>query len=224
MYRKFFKRTFDVIISLSGLVCLAPLMFFVALAIRIDSKGPAVFKSQRVGKNGKVFNCYKFRSMSIDAPNSEATRNIDSGLYITKVGRVIRKMSIDELPQLLNILKGEMAIIGYRPVVVTETDLIEYRKELGVDECLPGLTGLAQISGRDELTDMQKKAIIDATYCYNITFLNDCRIFFKTIGYVLTGKGIVEGSEPIKTKKSVVVPVTFKQSAAKGEKNIGIGA
>ena len=228
LYRKFFKRTFDIIISFLGLVCLAPLMFAVAAAIRFDSKGPAIFKSPRVGKNGKVFNCYKFRSMSIEAPKAEATRNIDSGLYLTKVGKVIRKLSIDELPQLFNILTGDMSIIGYRPVVVTEEDLIGYRQGLGVDKYLPGLTGLAQISGRDELTDMQKKAMIDATYCQNITFSNDCRIFFKTIGYVLTKQGIVEGSEPIKVKKAVVVPITYAglDSHINSNKNddIGIGA
>jgi len=229
VYRKFFKRTFDIFISFLGLVCLAPLMFAVAVCIRFDSKGPAIFKVNRVGKNKKPFRIYKFRTMSIDAPKDCAPRFLDSDKYITRVGKVIRKLSIDELPQLFNILKGDMSIIGPRPCGYSEQDLIDERDKYGANDIVPGLTGWAQINGRDVLAaNVPLKAKYDGEYCNNITFFNDCRIFIGTIGVVLKREGIVEGAAAIKVKKAVVVPITYAglDSHINANKNddIGIGA
>lgn len=208
-YEKIIKRIIDIGGAMCGLIILSPLMFFVAALIRFDSKGPAIFKSPRVGRYKNVFNCYKFRTMVIDAPCAVATRKIDADRYITRIGRIIRKLSLDEIPQLFNILKGEMSFIGYRPVVVTEKELNFYRDARNIFIHRPGLTGLAQISGRDNLIDMDIKAKIDGAYCNNITFFNDCSIFFATIAYVLGKKDIVEGK--IDTVTKFEPPVIKKQ-------------
>ena len=150
MYKYFFKRLFDILLSFVGLVVALIPMLFIIIAIKIDSKGPAIFKTYRVGKNKKPFKFYKFRSMRIDAPEDCAPRLLQTD-YVTKVGRFLRRTSLDELPQLWCILKGDMSIVGPRPAGLSEHDLVEARDRHGANEITPGLTGLAQVSGRDIL-------------------------------------------------------------------------
>lgn len=192
------KSILDRAMALIALIILSPIFLIVAIIIKIESKGPVFFKQQRVGKNKKLFNIYKFRSMRTDAPKDMPTHmlnNADS--YITKIGNFMRKTSIDELPQLINILKGDMSFIGPRPALWNQEDLIEERDKYGANSVKPGLTGLAQISGRDEL-EISVKAKLDGEYVKKVSFLLDIRIFFKTIGKVFKHEGIVEG----KTEKN----------------------
>ncbi|MBQ8657648.1 MAG: sugar transferase [Clostridia bacterium] len=198
MYRKFFKRGFDIVFSFLGIVVLSVPMLLIMIVIKCDSEGPVIFKTERVGKNGKPFKFYKFRSMRTDAPKDLPTRLMKSDEYITNAGKFLRKTSLDELPQLFCILKGDMSIIGPRPVVDTETELLEYREQTGAMSVRPGLTGLAQISGRDKLIDMKLKAELDGEYAKKITFGKDFKIFFKTIAVVLKGSDIVEGDAVMK--------------------------
>ena len=194
MYRFFIKRLLDILLSLFGIVIFALPMVIIALAVKMDSKGPVIFRQERFGKNGKAFKCYKFRSMSQDAPPDMATREIQGKSYITKVGGFLRKTSLDELPQMFCILRGDMSIIGPRPVVLTETELNDYRRETGALAVRPGLTGLAQVTARDNLKDMRLKAEIDGEYVKKISFCRDMKIFFKTIVKVLKRDDIVEGA------------------------------
>ncbi len=193
MYRHFFKRLFDILFSLVAIIILALPMFIIAVVVWCTSKGPAIFVQERVGKNGKPFKFYKFRSMTIDAPHDVATREINGDAYITKVGHFLRRTSLDELPQLFCILKGDMSLIGPRPVVCSETELTEKRRATGALAIRPGLTGLAQIRARDKLTDMDMKADVDGQYAQKITFWGDLKIFLKTILVVLREDGIEEG-------------------------------
>ena len=197
MYRKFFKRLIDIVLSLLGIIILAIPMLIIAIVVKCDSKGPAIFVQERMGRNCKPFKFYKFRSMRIDAPHDMATREIKSDSYITKVGAFLRKTSLDELPQMFCILKGDMSIIGPRPVVLTETELIEERKKTGAYAARPGLTGLAQVQMRDRLTDMKLKAEIDGKYVAKITFGQDFKIFWKTVIKVLKEDDVVEGNSVI---------------------------
>ena len=189
-------------LSFLGLLVLALPMLIIAIAVKCSSKGPIIFVQQRVGRNGKPFKFYKFRSMRTDAPHDVATREINGEKYITKVGAFLRKTSLDELPQLFCILKGSMSIIGPRPVVCCETELIEKRRETGALAIRPGLTGLAQVRARDRLTDMTLKAEIDGEYAKKITFWRDLKIFFKTIVVVLREDDVVEGTaeEPVQAE------------------------
>ena len=199
MYRHFFKRFFDIVLSFFGILVFALPMAVIAIAVRCDSKGPALFKTQRVGKNCKPFKFYKFRSMRTDAPKDVAPRLLKSEDYITKVGAFLRKTSLDELPQLFCIFAGSMSIIGPRPAGLSEEDLIEARERYNANGVRPGLTGLAQINGRDVLAkDVEKKAWFDGEYCKKITFSKDAKIFFKTIGQVFRSEGIVEGDSVMK--------------------------
>ena len=183
------KRILDFICSLVAIIILFVPMLVIMLIIRIESPGPAIFKQQRMGKDGKAFTIYKLRSMRMDAPSDKATREFsDSSNYITKFGSFIRRTSIDELPQLINILNGSMSFVGYRPVCMTELTLNGLRKEKGVFSMKPGLTGLAQISGRDNLT-YEKKASVDAEYIDKCSFSFDVWCIYKTVIVVLTGEG-----------------------------------
>ncbi len=194
MYRYFLKRVLDILLSLLGLIVALIPMLIIVIAIKIDSKGPAIFKVDRVGKNKKPFKFYKFRSMRTDAPKDCAPRLLQSD-YTTKVGRFLRKTSLDELPQLWCILKGDMSIIGPRPAGLSESDLIEARDRHGANKVTPGLTGLAQVSGRDILASHpEEKALIDGAYAKKITFWKDIKIFFKTFGKVFNRNEVVEGS------------------------------
>ncbi|WP_270657967.1 sugar transferase, partial [Eubacterium callanderi] len=180
IYQKYIKRILDFSLSTVGLVILSPVYGVLVIAIKADSKGPILFKQKRVGIHKQLFNIYKFRTMAIDTPKDTPThllKNPDQ--YITKVGKFLRKTSLDELPQIFNIIKGEMSIIGPRPALWNQEDLIAERDKYGANDVRPGLTGLAQISGRDEL-EIPIKAKLDGEYVKNISFPFDCKMFFKT--------------------------------------------
>lgn len=187
------KRIIDFILSLIGLIILSPLFLILALIIKLDSKGPVFFKQKRVGKNKKCFYILKFRTMRVDTPKDMPTHMLENpDVFITKVGKFLRKTSLDELPQLINILKGEMSIIGPRPALWNQYDLIAERDRYGANDIYPGLAGWAQINGRDELP-IDVKAKYDGEYVEKISFAFDCKCFFGTIVSVLKHDGVVEG-------------------------------
>ena len=195
MYRHYVKRVLDFVMSLVGLVALSPLLFVIAIAVKLTSPGPALFKQERSGLHRKHFMIYKFRTMRMDAPKNRATyllKNPKS--HITPLGRFLRKTSLDELPQLINILKGEMSFVGPRPVVYTEFNLIDERDKYGANDVLPGLTGLAQLNGRDRVR-FKEKARMDGEYAANITFLGDLKLVLRTFASVFSSRDIVEGRQ-----------------------------
>lgn len=193
IYQKYLKRVLDFTLSTVGLVILSPIYGILVVAIKADSKGPILFKQKRVGIHKQHFNIYKFRTMSIDTPKDTPTHMLKNpDQYITKVGRFLRKTSLDELPQIFNIIKGEMSIIGPRPALWNQEDLIAERDQYKANDVRPGLTGLAQISGRDEL-EIPVKAKLDGQYVQRISFVFDCKMFFKTIASVLKNEGVQEG-------------------------------
>ena len=194
MYKKFLKRFIDIVLSLCGLIALALPMIIVAIAIKADSKGPVLFRQKRVGINKTYFNIFKFRTMYTETPADAPTHELENPeRWITKVGKILRKTSLDELPQLFNILRGEMSIIGPRPALWNQYDLIEERDKYGANDVRPGLTGWAQINGRDEL-EIDVKAKFDGEYVEKMSFAFDIKCFFKTITSVLKSEGFVEGS------------------------------
>lgn len=187
------KRILDFILALLSLLILSPILIIIAIVIKLTSKGPILFKQRRIGKNKKEFYIYKFRSMRTDTPKDMPThmlKNPDE--YITPIGKFLRKSSLDELPQLLNILKGEMSFIGPRPALWNQYDLISERDKYGANDVYPGLTGWAQINGRDELS-IPMKAKLDGEYVEKMSFLFDVKCFFGTITSVLRSEGVVEG-------------------------------
>nr|APZ78885.1 Initial sugar transferase(Glycosyl-1-phosphate transferase) [Streptococcus suis] len=187
------KRILAIIISGSAIVILSPILLLIALAIKLDSRGPVLFKQKRVGKNKKHFMIYKFRSMYVDAPSDMPTHLLkDPTAMITKVGAFLRKTSLDELPQLFNIFKGEMAIVGPRPALWNQYDLIEERDKYRANDIRPGLTGWAQINGRDEL-EIDEKSKLDGYYVENMGLLLDIKCFFGTFISVAKSEGVVEG-------------------------------
>lgn len=193
MYKNCIKRVVDFILSFIGLIVLSPVFIMLCLWIKLDSKGPIFFKQKRVGKNKTYFNILKFRTMYIDTPKDMPTHMLSNpDQYITKAGKFLRKTSLDELPQIINILKGEMAIIGPRPALWNQEDLIAERDKYHANDIKPGLTGWAQINGRDEL-EIEVKAKLDGDYVKNISFLFDVKCFFGTITSVLKHEGVVEG-------------------------------
>ena len=193
MYKNVIKRLLDIVLSLCGIVALLLPMAIIAFAIKIDSKGPVFFKQKRVGRNKEHFEILKFRTMLTETPKDVPTHELaDSKKWITKVGKILRKTSLDELPQLFNIFKGEMSIIGPRPALWNQFDLIEERDKYGANNVRPGLTGLAQISGRDEL-EIPVKAKLDGEYVEKISLFFDIKCFIKTIGSVIRSDGFVEG-------------------------------
>ena len=193
MYRNGLKRVLDFILSLVGLVILSPVLLIIALIIKLTSPGPVFFKQKRVGKNKTYFNILKFRTMRTDTPKDTPTHLLaNPDQYITSIGKVLRKTSLDELPQIINILKGDMSIIGPRPALWNQYDLIEERDRYGANDILPGLTGWAQINGRDEL-EIDVKARLDGEYVERMSFRFDCKCFFGTITSVLKHEGVVEG-------------------------------
>lgn len=194
MYKKFLKRFIDIVLSLCGLIVLALPMIIVAIAIKADSKGPVLFRQKRVGINKTYFNIFKFRTMYTETPADAPTHELENPeRWITKVGKILRKTSLDELPQLFNILRGEMSIIGPRPALWNQYDLIEERDKYGANDVRPGLTGWAQINGRDEL-EIDVKAKFDGEYVEKMSFAFDIKCFLKTITSVLKSEGFVEGS------------------------------
>ena len=193
MYKKAVKRIIDFILSLCGLIILSPVFIILCIWIKLDSKGPILFKQKRVGINKTHFNIYKFRTMYIDTPKDMPTHMLkDPDQFITRAGKFLRKTSLDELPQIINIIKGEMAIIGPRPALWNQYDLIEERDKYHANDVRPGLTGWAQINGRDEL-EIDVKARLDGEYVKRISFLLDLKCFFGTITSVLKSDGVVEG-------------------------------
>ena len=193
MYKSIFKRLIDFVLSLVGLIVLSPIFLVLCIWIKLDSRGPIFFKQKRVGKNKTHFNILKFRTMYIDTPKDMPTHLLaNPDQYITKSGKFLRKTSLDELPQIINILKGDMAIIGPRPALWNQYDLIEERDKYGANDVVPGLTGWAQINGRDEL-EIDVKAQLDGEYVDRMSFLFDCKCFFGTITSVLKHEGVVEG-------------------------------
>ena len=193
MYKKFGKRLIDIVLSFTGLVVLAVPMVIFAIIVKLDSKGPILFWQKRVGLHKKTFMMPKFRSMYTETPSDMPTHLLnDPSRWITPVGKVYRKLSIDELPQIWCILTGKMSIIGPRPALWNQFDLIEERDKYGANDVRPGLTGWAQINGRDEL-EIPVKAKLDGEYVEKMSFLFDCKCFFGTILAVLRHDGVVEG-------------------------------
>ena len=188
------KRILDFILSLTGLIVLSPLFLVLMVCIKLDSPGPVFFTQKRVGLHKKHFQILKFRTMKIDTPKNCPTHMLQNpDHYITCTGRFLRKTSLDELPQILNILKGEMSVIGPRPALWNQYDLIEERDKYRANDILPGLTGWAQINGRDELP-IEKKAKLDGDYVRRMSLTFDIQIFFQTIASVLRHKGVKEGA------------------------------
>ena len=192
MYRTI-KRGIDIVLSFVGLGILSPLFLLLIFAIKLDSRGPVLFRQKRVGIHKSYFHILKFRTMRTDTPKDMPTHLLKNPeQYITRVGKFLRKTSLDELPQIINILKGDMAIVGPRPALWNQYDLISERDKYGANDVRPGLTGWAQINGRDEL-EIPVKAKLDGEYVKKMGFLMDARCFFGTFLSVLRGDGVVEG-------------------------------
>ncbi|HBJ53691.1 sugar transferase [Streptococcus anginosus] len=198
---KVLKRVTDIILSLTGMILLSPLFIILILAIKIDSKGPVLFKQKRIGIHKKPFFILKFRTMRVDTPKDTPTHLLENpDQWITRTGRFLRKTSLDELPQIWNIFVGDMSIIGPRPALWNQYDLIEERDRYGANDILPGLTGWAQIHGRDELPIVDKAAL-DGYYVEHLSLGLDIRCFFGTIKSVAKSEGVVEGGMGRKGKR-----------------------
>lgn len=193
MYAKFIKRLLDITLSFLALVFLSWLFLAVVIAIKLDDPGPALFTQKRVGLNKTYFKLHKFRSMRMDTPHDIPTHLMeDPQKYITRVGKFLRKFSLDELPQIWDILVGKMSIIGPRPALWNQDDLVAERDKYGANGVKPGLTGWAQINGRDEL-EIPEKARLDGEYVKNLSFAFDLKCFFGSITSVLKHEGVLEG-------------------------------
>lgn len=193
MYRHVVKRAIDVLGALLGLIVLLPAFTAIALWVKLSSKGPVFFRQKRIGKDKSCFEILKFRTMYIDTPRDVPTHLLENPqAMITPCGRFLRKTSLDELPQLWNILCGEMSIVGPRPALWNQHDLIELRERCGANALVPGLTGWAQVNGRDELP-IEVKARYDGEYAQRMSLLFDLSIIFKTVWRVFAGDGVVEG-------------------------------
>lgn len=187
------KRIIDFILAFISLIILSPIFLIISLTIKFTSEGPVFFRQKRIGKNKKEFYILKFRTMRTDTPKDMPTHLLDNPeAYITKIGKFLRKTSLDELPQLINILRGEMSFIGPRPALWNQYDLITERDKYGANDIYPGLTGWAQINGRDELP-IDVKAKLDGEYVNNLSFFFDIKVFFLTVISVLKSEGVKEG-------------------------------
>lgn len=201
---RYFKRVIGFMISLIGFIVLIPVFLILIVCIKLDSKGPILFKQRRIGLHKKEFNILKFRTMKIDTPKDTPTHLLENpDMYITRVGKFLRKTSLDELPQIINIIKGDMCIVGPRPALWNQFDLIEERDKYGANDIVPGLTGWAQINGRDELP-IDVKAKLDGEYVKKCSFGFDVKCFFLTFVKVLKRDGVVEG----KTEEQIVAKQT----------------
>ena len=193
LYERLFKRIIDAVLSFLGLVILSPVFLFLIIWIKIDDPGPVFFVQKRVGKNKKFFALHKFRSMKMSTPHDMPTHMLqDPEQYITKAGKFLRKSSLDELPQIWDIFRGKMSIIGPRPALWNQADLVAEREKYAANDVMPGLTGWAQINGRDEL-EIDVKAKLDGDYCRKLSLRMDIKCFFGTIISVLKSDGVVEG-------------------------------
>ena len=202
MYKRFGKRALDLLLSGLGLVVLSPLFLIISIAIKAEDPGPVFFRQKRVGIHKTYFNIVKFRSMRQDTPHDMPTHLLnDPQRWITKTGRFLRKTSLDELPQIAQIFTGKMSIIGPRPALWNQYDLIAQRDQYGANDVTPGLTGWAQVNGRDEL-EIEEKARLDGEYAQNISFGMDMKIFWMTVKNVLRGSGVVEGGPKEMKKES----------------------
>lgn len=187
---KIFKRCIDFCLALSACLVFAPLMLILAVLIKLDSRGPVIFKQKRAGRDKCLFQMLKFRTMRTDAPKDMPTHLLkDPDVHITRMGRFLRRTSLDELPQLVNIIVGDMSIVGPRPALWNQFDLIELRERYGANSIRPGLTGLAQVMGRDELP-VKVKARYDIIYFRKMSFDMDCKIILKTIRDVIGARGL----------------------------------
>jgi len=201
MFYFWFKRFYDTVLSLIGLIVLSPLFLVIVISIKLDSKGPILFKQKRIGRNKKHFYILKFRTMRIDTPKDTPTHMLENPQqWITKVGKFLRKTSLDEIPQIINILKGDMSIIGPRPALWNQYDLVAERDKYDVHKLYPGLTGYAQINGRDELP-IPEKAKLDGYYVKHMSLWLDIKIFFGTIISIFKSDGVVEGGTGTLEKK-----------------------
>ncbi len=188
------KRLLDIVFASSILLFFAPLLLFLALVIKLDSRGPIIFRQKRFGQEGKIFTIYKFRTMKQSAPKNHPTNDlVNPQRFITRSGKIMRKLSLDELPQLVNVLRGDMSIVGPRPVILKETDLIAEREKHGANGVKPGITGWAQVNGRDEL-NIVEKAKKDGEYARAISFLTDLKCVALTIWTVVSRNGHIESS------------------------------
>lgn len=205
MYQRYIKRSLDIILSLLGILLLSWLFLFLIIVIKIDDPGPAFFTQKRSGKNKEFFNIHKFRSMKMSTPRDIPTHMlVEPEIYLTRVGKFIRKFSLDELPQLFDILIGNMSVVGPRPALWNQEDLVAERDKYHANDVLPGLTGLAQVSGRDEL-EIEEKAAMDGEYVRTISFSTDLKCIFKTFTSVIKHEGVVEGGTgEINRKKAMV--------------------
>lgn len=202
MYLKFGKRLLDLILSGCAIVVLSPVYLLIAITIKLDDPGPVFFRQKRVGIHKTYFNIVKFRSMRQDTPHDMPTHLLnDPQRWITKTGRFLRKTSLDELPQIAQIFTGKMSVIGPRPALWNQYDLIAQRDQYGANDITPGLTGWAQVNGRDEL-EIEEKARLDGEYAQNISFGMDMKIFWMTVKNVLRGSGVVEGGPKEMKKES----------------------
>ncbi len=193
MYNKFLKRLIDVVLSGIGIIVLSPVFMILAIAIKIDDPGPVFFKQKRLTIHKGYFNILKFRTMKMETPKDMPTHLLENPeQYITKMGKILRKTSLDELPQLFNIFTGKMSVIGPRPCLWNQYDLIEERDKYGANDVRPGLTGWAQINGRDELP-IDVKARFDGEYVERMSLLFDIKCFVGTVFSVLKSDGVVEG-------------------------------
>ena len=200
-YRKFGKRALDILLSGCGVILLSPVYLLLAIAIKIDDPGPVFFRQKRVGLHKTHFQILKFRTMKMSTPHDVPTHQLeDPAQYITRMGKFMRKTSLDELPQILQIFTGKMSIIGPRPALWNQFDLIAERDKYGANDIRPGLTGWAQINGRDELS-IETKARLDGEYVQKLSFAFDCRCFFGSFAAVLKHKGVVEGGTGAITKE-----------------------
>ena len=189
-YDRYIKRILDLLLAAVGAVVLSPVLLLAALAIRLDSPGPVMFRQKRVGKHKTYFEILKFRTMRSDSPKDVPTHLMkDPSRWLTRTGRFLRRTSIDELPQIFNILKGDMSIVGPRPALWNQYDLIEERDKYGANDVIPGLTGWAQVNGRDEL-DNEEKARLDGEYVSHLSFAMDLKCFLRTIKAVIRAEGV----------------------------------
>lgn len=196
------KRFLDILLSLIGLIVLSPVFLVLIIAIKLDSKGPVLFKQKRVAIHKTHFQIYKFRTMRIDAPRDCPTHLLQNPQqYITRMGAFLRKTSLDELPQILNILKGDMAIVGPRPALWNQYDLLEERDKYGANDIRPGLTGWAQINGRDTIA-IADKARYDGEYVEKMSFVFDCKCILGTVVNVLNRTGVMEGEQTAQTSET----------------------
>ena len=193
MYQKFFKRALDILLSAAGTLVLSPLFLLISAAVKLEDHGPVFFSQQRIGTHRRPFRILKFRTMRVDTPHDPPTHLLENPeQWITRVGRVLRKTSLDELPQILQILTGRMSVVGPRPALWNQYDLIAEREKYGANDVTPGLTGWAQVNGRDSL-EIEEKARLDGEYARELSFRLDVKIFFMTLVNVIRRQDVVEG-------------------------------